>query len=184
MPALAEGAQPAKPVARAGTSSNAYLVTYAHADLCLMILPSPAGHNLESTWLVAETVDYLRSIHAISPALAKQYRQTVMSIGAAAVRDGFDTQHGGIFESGQPSLGPQSKVRAHCAQCCTTYAILSIIAVSATVAQLEIGACGQIVGALILSTAASLSRVSLHLAPKARWLCSWCPSTNCDYICE
>jgi len=69
------------------------------------------GHNLESTWLVADTVDYLRSIRAISPSLAKQYRQTVMSIGAAAVRDGFDTQHGGIFESGQPSLGPQSKVK-------------------------------------------------------------------------
>lgn len=70
-----------------------------------------AGHNLESTWLVADTLDYLLSIRAISPAVAKQYRRTVMSIGAAAVRDGFDTQHGGIFESGLPSVGPQSKVK-------------------------------------------------------------------------
>ncbi len=60
---------------------------------------------------MADTVDYLTSIKAIRPALAKQYRQTVMSIGAAAVRDGFDKQHGGIYESGLPSVGPQSKVR-------------------------------------------------------------------------
>lgn len=68
-------------------------------------------------------MNYLRTIRAISPALAKQYKQTVMSIGAAAVRDGFDTQHGGIFESGQPSLGPQRKVRPCCTLCCTTHLV-------------------------------------------------------------
>jgi len=34
-----------------------------------------------------------------------------MSIGAAAVRDGYDVQHGGVFESGLPTTGPQSKIK-------------------------------------------------------------------------
>lgn len=34
-----------------------------------------------------------------------------MSIGAAAVRDGFDSEHGGVYESGLPVVGPQSTVK-------------------------------------------------------------------------
>ena len=60
---------------------------------------------------MADTVDYLQSIRAIRPALAQQYRETVMSIGAAAVRDGFDDKLGGVFESGLPFTGPQSKAK-------------------------------------------------------------------------
>jgi hypothetical protein len=71
----------------------------------------PAGHNLESTWLVADTLNYLQSISAISPQLARQYRATVMSIGAAAARAGFDRVHGGIYEYGSPATGPESTVK-------------------------------------------------------------------------
>lgn len=75
-------------------------------------LPVPyLGHNLESTWLLDDTLDYLLSIKAISAAKADGYRATVMSIGAAAVRDGFDPEHGGIYESGSPTGGPSSKVK-------------------------------------------------------------------------
>lgn len=70
-----------------------------------------AGHNLESTWLVADTLDYLDSIAAISPEVSQEYRATAMSIGAAAVRDGYDMQHGGVYESGSPTTGPQSKIK-------------------------------------------------------------------------
>jgi hypothetical protein len=34
-----------------------------------------------------------------------------MSVGAAAVRDGFDSQAGGIFESGGAEAGPQSRLK-------------------------------------------------------------------------
>lgn len=71
----------------------------------------PAGHNLESTWLVADTLDYLVSILAISKRLVQQYRDTVMSIGAAAVRDGYDSLHGGVYETGLPVTGPQSTLK-------------------------------------------------------------------------
>lgn len=61
-----------------------------------------SGHNLESTWLVADTLDYLLSIKAIAPALATGYRATAMSVGAAAVKASYDSQHGGVFEHSQP----------------------------------------------------------------------------------
>lgn len=60
---------------------------------------------------MADTLDYLESISAIDPDLAKRYRATVMSIGAAAVRDGYDNKHGGIYESGSPTAGPESKAK-------------------------------------------------------------------------
>lgn len=66
---------------------------------------------MELTWLVADTLDYLMSISAIDQQLAQQYRGTVMSIGAAAVRDGFDSQHGCIYETGLPVTGPVSTVK-------------------------------------------------------------------------
>lgn len=61
--------------------------------------------------MVADTLNYLLSISAIDQQLAQQYRATVMLIGAAAVRDGFDVQHGGIYETGLPVKGPVSTVK-------------------------------------------------------------------------
>lgn len=58
-----------------------------------------AGHNMEVAWVISETLDYLQSISAISSSTASDYRSTVMSIGAKAAREGFDKQHGGVFES-------------------------------------------------------------------------------------
>jgi hypothetical protein len=40
-----------------------------------------------------------------------------MSIGAAAVRDGFDSQHGGIYETGLPGKGPVSTVKVSMLLC-------------------------------------------------------------------
>jgi hypothetical protein len=70
-----------------------------------------AGHNLESTWLVADTLDYLLAIHAINPATATRYRATAMDIGAAAVQQGYDAVHGGVFESGLPGQAPNSTLK-------------------------------------------------------------------------
>lgn len=82
-----------------------------------------AGHNLEVTWLVADSLEYLESIQAINPALANQYLRTAMSIGAAAVRHGFDNIHGGLFEYGQPETGPQSLVKVWWIQAESTLAL-------------------------------------------------------------
>jgi mannose/cellobiose epimerase-like protein (N-acyl-D-glucosamine 2-epimerase family) len=60
---------------------------------------------------VSDTLDYLLSIGAIKPALAERHRAVVMSAGAAAVRDGVDSQAGGIFESGGAEAGPQSRLK-------------------------------------------------------------------------
>jgi hypothetical protein len=68
--------------------------------------PHTSGHNLESTWLVAVTLDYLLELDAIPADVARRYRATVMSIGAAAIRDGYDAQHGGVYESGSALEGP------------------------------------------------------------------------------
>jgi len=59
---------------------------------------------------VADTLDYLQSIGALDSSTASTYRNNIMNIGAAAVRDGFDKQHGGVFESGSPA-GPSSRVK-------------------------------------------------------------------------
>jgi hypothetical protein len=54
---------------------------------------------LESAWLVADTLDYLTSIGAIDSSTANTYRAAAMASGAAAVRDGIDKTHGGVYES-------------------------------------------------------------------------------------
>ncbi|WIA09790.1 hypothetical protein OEZ85_009165 [Tetradesmus obliquus] len=69
------------------------------------------GHNLESTWLVADTLDYLLGIEAIPPATAAAYRAAAMNIGAAAVQQGYDAVHGGVFESGLPGRAPNSTAK-------------------------------------------------------------------------
>jgi mannose/cellobiose epimerase-like protein (N-acyl-D-glucosamine 2-epimerase family) len=50
-------------------------------------------------------LDYLQSLKAISKQQASEYLATVISIGQAALRDGYDTTHGGVFESGNPQEG-------------------------------------------------------------------------------
>lgn len=59
---------------------------------------------------MAETLDYLQSIGVLDSSTASTYRNNIMNIGKAAVRDGFDKQHGGVYESGSPS-GPSSRVK-------------------------------------------------------------------------
>lgn len=48
---------------------------------------------------MADTLDYLLSIDAITGSTACAYRAAAMAAGAAAVRDGYDRTHGGIYES-------------------------------------------------------------------------------------
>jgi hypothetical protein len=78
--------------------------------LCMRCMCA-AGHNLESTWLVADTLDYLLAKRAIDPAAAARYRTTAMDIGAAAVQQGYDAVHGGVFESGLPGQAPSSTLK-------------------------------------------------------------------------
>jgi mannose/cellobiose epimerase-like protein (N-acyl-D-glucosamine 2-epimerase family) len=60
---------------------------------------------------VADTLDYLLAIHAIEPATAARYRATAMDIGAAAVQQGYDAVHGGVYESGLPGQVPNSTLK-------------------------------------------------------------------------
>lgn len=62
-----------------------------------------AGHNLETTWVMIEALDYLTSINATNNTQATQFKSTVLSIGEAAIRAGYDTRHGGVFEKGSPT---------------------------------------------------------------------------------
>lgn len=72
---------------------------------CPSCLPC-SGHNLEAAWLALDTLDYLHSINAINDELAASYRTAAISVGEAAVRDGYDHKHGGIFQDGSASGGP------------------------------------------------------------------------------
>jgi hypothetical protein len=55
--------------------------------------------------LALDTLDYLHSINAINNELAASYRTAAISVGEAAVRDGYDHKHGGIFQNGSASDG-------------------------------------------------------------------------------
>eukprot|EP00775_Hariotina_reticulata_P013461 gene13461-13587_t len=69
------------------------------------------GHNLEAAWMMSDVADYLQSIQAITPATRDSYYQRLMGIAQAALRDGYDQIHGGVFELGSPSKGPTSRVK-------------------------------------------------------------------------
>lgn len=56
-------------------------------------------------------MDYLQAINAIEHELAQSYRSAAIAVGEAAVRGGYDQQHGGIFEYGSATGGPDSKVK-------------------------------------------------------------------------
>lgn len=60
----------------------------------------PIGHNLELTWLMIETLNYLGGVPgALDSTTETQYRRFALDVGAAAVRDGYDRQYGGVFKS-------------------------------------------------------------------------------------
>lgn len=69
-----------------------------------------AGHNLEAAWLVLDTLTHLQPIAALDPSTRSTYQAAAVSVGAAAARDGYDSQHGGVFEGGTAE-GPVSKVK-------------------------------------------------------------------------
>jgi hypothetical protein len=56
------------------------------------------GTNVELSWLMAETLDYLLSINATSQQTHDRCTAAAMSTAAAAVDKAHDTQHGGFYE--------------------------------------------------------------------------------------
>lgn len=51
-------------------------------------------------WLWVETLNYLGGVPgALDSTTEAPYRRFALDVGAAAVRDGYDRQHGGVFES-------------------------------------------------------------------------------------
>lgn len=56
-------------------------------------------------------MDYLQSLKAITEQQASKYLATVVSIGQSALRDGYDSAHGGVYESGNPEDGVTSTVK-------------------------------------------------------------------------
>lgn len=90
---------------------------------------SAAGHNLEASWLILDTLDYLRSIRAsasfeVDPDwdLSVNCTSTAVTLGTAAshtfkavtseygIAGGYDQQHGGVYEWGT-ATAPVSKVK-------------------------------------------------------------------------
>lgn len=59
------------------TTTSTHLPTYP-----LNHLPHPTGHNLETAWVVSDTLDHLAG--AISAQTAQAYRSAALSFGAAA----------------------------------------------------------------------------------------------------
>jgi mannose/cellobiose epimerase-like protein (N-acyl-D-glucosamine 2-epimerase family) len=69
------------------------------------------GHNLEAAWLIMDAVQHFAAVGALTAPLAARYEAAARAMAAAALRDGFDTQHGGVFESGTPHGGAASRVK-------------------------------------------------------------------------
>lgn len=54
------------------------------------------GHNLEAAWLLADSVEELRSRGAVNSSTAAGMLGVLQELGDAAVTAGYDTIHGGM----------------------------------------------------------------------------------------